>query len=486
MEVHIIASKEEKEGVKRPGASFSYSWQPSELHNVQDVMKFMDSLPSDLVPRLGTPGAMKRLELIARQRPPHDFDLSKCHPLSKVEKDRYLKFVEKRAKDFTGNAVVAKVEPAAPVEICNSCGEEILHGEFYVYTEMHHAGPNLVWHPKCFRCLECKEFIADFKYLFRPENDGIYCGRCHGNIHCKRCHGCDELIFNDAYTEASDFCWHKEHFSCWYCDIELGGRKFIRASEKAICCVSCYNEHKADVCETCRRPISVGEKKLKAKGKYWHESCFECFLCRDPLKDKPFYTEQGKTFCSKCIVGGLATCASCDGIIGARDRCVVYEGFRWHGDCFKCSKCSLPLAGEEFVLKDKKIRCSECYRKKSATGIVRCIVCKKEIIEKGLKYKGNPYHPDCFNCASCKKSLTDVTPVTHENKVLCKDCQIQLFGMRCTKCVKPIRSKYVIYKDRPFHRDCFTCTRCNILISSDSFYESQHGDFFCDACAVYA
>ena len=82
-------------------------------------MKFMDSLPPDLVPRLGTPGAMKRLELIAKQRPPHDFDLSKCHPLSKLEKDRYLKFVERRAKEYTGSAVIARIEPAAPVEVSN-------------------------------------------------------------------------------------------------------------------------------------------------------------------------------------------------------------------------------------------------------------------------------------------------------------------------------------------------------------------------------
>ena len=34
----MFASKEEKEGIKgKPGASFSYSWQPSELHTVEEV-----------------------------------------------------------------------------------------------------------------------------------------------------------------------------------------------------------------------------------------------------------------------------------------------------------------------------------------------------------------------------------------------------------------------------------------------------------------
>ena len=68
-----------------------------------------------------------------------------------------------------------------------------MHGEFYVYTEMQHAGPNLVWHPACFQCEECKEFIADFKYYFGQETDGIFCGRCHGELQVKRCFGCDEV-----------------------------------------------------------------------------------------------------------------------------------------------------------------------------------------------------------------------------------------------------------------------------------------------------
>ena len=38
LEAHVVASKEEKEGIKgKPGASFSYSWQPSELHTVEEV-----------------------------------------------------------------------------------------------------------------------------------------------------------------------------------------------------------------------------------------------------------------------------------------------------------------------------------------------------------------------------------------------------------------------------------------------------------------
>ena len=259
----------------------------------------------------------------------------------------------------------------------------------------------------------------------------------------------------------------------------------MHVSDQIVCCPQCYDKHQADDCDSCGEPITVGDKKIRAQGKFWHETCFQCFLCRTPLKDKPFYTEQGHLFCGKCIIGGLTSCSACEGVIGARDTSIQYEGYRWHSQCFKCIKCEMSLTGEEFVLKDNKIRCRECYKHKSSQGTVRCVACKNEINEKGVKYRGRPYHPKCFKCTHCKKNLVEETPVHHEDKPYCKECHIQQFGLRCTKCVKPILSKYTIYKARPFHRECFICTRCSMPMSSDSFYESQHGDLFCESCAVY-
>lgn len=77
----------------------------------------MDSLPKDCVPRLGTKGAVKRQELLARQHPVYDVELDKCHPMTKLEQERFHKFVERRERKHRGQAILAQVEPTAPVEV---------------------------------------------------------------------------------------------------------------------------------------------------------------------------------------------------------------------------------------------------------------------------------------------------------------------------------------------------------------------------------
>lgn len=83
----------------------------------------MDSLPNDCVSRLGTKGAVKRQELLARQHPVYDVELDKCHPMTKLEQERFHKFVERRERKNQGQGIIAQVEPAAPVEVrLGACG----------------------------------------------------------------------------------------------------------------------------------------------------------------------------------------------------------------------------------------------------------------------------------------------------------------------------------------------------------------------------
>ena len=104
----------------------------------------MDSLPNDCVPRLGTKGAVKRQELLARQHPVYDVELDKCHPMAKLEQERFLKFVERRERKHRGQAIFAEVEPTAPVEVRLGSSQFTLSWEVEDYQLEPYLDCNLV------------------------------------------------------------------------------------------------------------------------------------------------------------------------------------------------------------------------------------------------------------------------------------------------------------------------------------------------------
>ena len=97
----------------------------------------MESLPKDYIPRVGSKGAQKRQELIAKQRPSHDFEVERCHPLSKLEKERFLKFFKKREGD-QGEVSIAKVEYGAPIDVRLINSQASYTQTFYLFWSMYH------------------------------------------------------------------------------------------------------------------------------------------------------------------------------------------------------------------------------------------------------------------------------------------------------------------------------------------------------------
>lgn len=49
----------------------------------------------------------------------------------------------------------------------------------------------MVWHPKCFQCLVCKELLVDLTYCAFEEN--IFCERHYAEVFKPRCNACDEV-----------------------------------------------------------------------------------------------------------------------------------------------------------------------------------------------------------------------------------------------------------------------------------------------------
>ena len=61
-------------------------------------------------------------------------------------------------------------------------------------------GPDKTWHPRCFKCAECRELLVDLTY-FTNDQQTVYCGRHHGELNIKRCAGCDEVGVQAEYKE---------------------------------------------------------------------------------------------------------------------------------------------------------------------------------------------------------------------------------------------------------------------------------------------
>ena len=108
-----------------------------------------------------------------------------------------------------------------------------------------------------------------------------------------------QIIFADECTEAEDRCWHMKHFSCFDCDQQLGGERYVMKDDMPYCC-DCFERRFAEFCVTCGGQIGVDQGQMTHGGQHWHatEECFRCATCNRALLGHPFLPKNGVTYCS--------------------------------------------------------------------------------------------------------------------------------------------------------------------------------------------
>ncbi|CAL8294951.1 unnamed protein product [Boreogadus saida] len=95
----------------------------------------------------------------------------------------------------------------------------------------------------------------------------------------------------------------------------------------------------------------------------WHKECFVCTGCKAPLAGQPFTSQGDSPYCVKCFSTLYAQkCAGCNtAITGFGDgKYVSFQERQWHQPCFKCSRCSVSLVGAGFFPDRDQILCSDC------------------------------------------------------------------------------------------------------------------------------
>ena len=80
---------------------------------------------------------------------------------------------------------------------------------------------------------------------------------------------------------------------------------FTFKDEKLIC-HSCRGITPSKVCEACGGDFAQGEKKVGYQNKTFHEKCFRCDDCKQPIGTQQFIRRDDKRLCGKCYDSGYA------------------------------------------------------------------------------------------------------------------------------------------------------------------------------------
>ncbi|XP_015191095.1 PREDICTED: prickle-like protein 3 isoform X4 [Polistes dominula] len=450
------------------------AWAPPGLppHKVDE---YFSTLPEISVPRLGTPGERHRDRQLAFQLPKQDLARAYC---------RYLDLKHaSSADDFMAARNEIALDIGTVQEIveedlcCGACLEPLKYGSLAVLA----SKLGVLHHPACFRCNDCKELLVDLAYCVHE--DMIFCERHYAEQLKPRCSACDELIFSGEYTKAMNKDWHSGHFCCWQCDESLTGQRYVLRDEHPYC-IKCYESVFANGCEECNKIIGIDSKDLSYKDKHWHEACFLCNRCRVSLVDKQFGSKVDKIYCGNCYDAQFASrCDGCGEIFRAGTKKMEYKTRQWHEKCFCCVVCKNPIGTKSFIPREQEIYCAGCYEDKFAT---RCVKCNKIITSGGVTYKNEPWHRDCFTCSNCNNSLAGQRFTSRDDKPYCADCFGELFAKRCTACSKPITgiggTRFISFEDRHWHNECFICAGCKTSLVGRGFI-TDGDDIICPECA---
>jgi len=170
-----------------------------------------------------------------------------------------------------------------------------------------------IYHEDCFRCTSCNKVLGD---AFFWKDDKIQCQSCgatkvtvptnsgHLNFGGAKCLKCSKHFENGARVlNIEGKQYHESCFTCFVCGSTIGTGSYTIAPNEydRFCCTNCAESGKADKCAKCGQ-VLLGTK-INALGKKWHNACFKCSSCGDPIpQHNDFFTaSNGLPLCKSCF-----------------------------------------------------------------------------------------------------------------------------------------------------------------------------------------
>ena len=109
-----------------------------------------------------------------------------------------------------------------------------------------------------------------------------------------------------------------------------------------------------------------------------------------------------------------------------------------------------------------------------------CLTCGKRVVGSKMQALGRNWHPSCFVCHRCGSDLPSAFHA-RDGYPYCDACYEAEFSQFCTRCGKPVR-EMVMVNGNAYHRECFTCSKCNNPIQSR--FLMSDGNPICEDCAT--
>ncbi|CAF92647.1 unnamed protein product, partial [Tetraodon nigroviridis] len=273
-----------------------------------------------------------------------------------------------------------------------------------------------------------------------------------------------------------------DQLGCTRCRESLCGRRYIRA-EDGPHCVSCYERRFANTCRECEELIGHDAEELFFQDGYYHAACLRCSRCRRSLAQQPFSSRGGALVCGDCCGSHFSSrCSACRGAATPGSRMLEYGGSTWHEGCFTCQACGEPMGTEAFVPHQDSFYCLPCYQRRLAP---QCRHCKKALTKGGVAYREEVWHKECFLCSGCSSPLAGQPFTSQGDTPYCIRCFSSLYAKKCAGCNTAITGfgdgKYVSFEERQWHQPCFKCWRCSVSLVGSAFFPDR-GHILCSDC----
>ena len=178
-------------------------------------------------------------------------------------------------------------------------------------------------------------------------------------------------------------------------------------------------------CTSCTEPFRRDEicifAALVGSNYKYHINCFRCSKCLGFLQELHYYKKGKEIFCGRHHAELFGKrCAGCDEIIFG-DKITEAEDENWHPEHFCCWYCEKQLGGDDYIKSRNIIMCSKCFTDYVNTN---CFSCKKDIGPEGkvIKYREKSWHLKCFKCYNCDRFLKAEKFIVKGINIFCLNC----------------------------------------------------------------